>query len=106
MFRKKFIFGLKTVALSLLAGFLLFVTTGFLGLLLYIVLDPRMPADDLASFGLFFLPSIVLGLPSLVITGGFAIQGRLPALPLVLLGVSVVFAILGFAGFWVGAMGI
>ncbi|MFK7988606.1 MAG: hypothetical protein AB8I08_21480 [Sandaracinaceae bacterium] len=91
---------------SALATVLMIFASGFLGLFLYTFLIVRMHPDNLAGFSLFFLPFVGLGIPGLIVAVAFLLKRKRPLLILGLTAHAVVWGTLGFAGFWVGAMGI
>ncbi len=96
----------KVFALSLLIAGLLVPTCAIGGLILYTLLDPLLPADDLASMGLFFFPFVGFGLPGVVAASRFTLLRKRHGLQVALYGNAVLLGTMGFAGFWVGAMGI
>ena len=98
--------GVKVIGLSVLVAGFLIPACGFGGFLLYLILEPLMPADDLASIMLFFLPFLVLGLPSVIAGARLTLLHRRSDLQVGLYGTAFLLGALGFAGFWVGAMGI
>lgn len=103
---ERVVFAVAVLAVGLLVAALMLPVSGFAGMLLHSVLDPRMAADHLASFSLGFLPFLALGVPGLIVAARFAIRTEKLWLVVLLVAHAFLWSTLGFAGFWVGAMGI
>ncbi len=104
--QERIFFVLKVVGLGALLGVALTFTSGACGLFLYTVLDSRMSADQLATFSRFLLPALVIGGPSVFVMSRLLLLRRHGTVQAALAGATVLLGTLGFAGFWVGAMGI
>ena len=99
-------FAFKALALSALVASVAAPLSGVLGMMVYLALDGPMHPDDLAAFMLFFVPCALFGVPALIGGSALVLRRRYPLLVIGLYALPVLLGTLGFAGFWVGAMGI
>jgi hypothetical protein len=97
---------LKTLGLTLISAVAAIPSSGIAGFFLYIPLIEVLPPDTLAAFTLVFFPFAILGLPMLLLASRFALLKVRMRTCMALWLSTFLLGTLGFAGFWVGAMGI